>query len=181
METPKRRASCATVSTTWCRAVCLGSTRLIETWTTSARAVGTPMALTAGNPPLDARMTWAIRLAISRSPVFRLMLKAMRTRRAPIAVAPPEGCGSDGPKSGFHAGSRILPGRPSNSPRLTCSSRRRSGTRAASPYRYIGRPKRLATSWPNSVASVTQMAMAVVPTGTRGITSTAPIRGCTPV
>ena len=133
--TPCPAASRRTASNTRCSGVRSKSTRFIETCTTSGCAVLTPIALTASRPPSDARIVRAMPRATSRSPVSRLTLKAISRRRAPTAVAPPDGWGAAGPKSGRHSGRRIFPVRFSKPPRRIRSRRCRSGVRAACSYR----------------------------------------------
>ena len=58
---------------------------------------------------------------------------------------------------------------------------RRSGTRADSAYKYTGTLSSSAMRWPTCSASAVHSAIVTPATGTKGMTSMAPMRGCSPV
>ena len=64
---------------------------LIETWAMLRSSSMTPIALQYLYPPLDPRMILEMLLAISRSSVSRLILKATSGIRTPTAVTPAVG------------------------------------------------------------------------------------------
>ena len=104
----------------------------------------------------------------------------MRNGRAPTATAPAEGCIRAGPKSGSRPCWTISRFSPSYWPRRTSASFTRSG-RVAAPRR--GRPagRRGSRSVAERAGQVpTQSSIVVAASGTNGMTSTAPIRGCSP-
>ena len=63
----------------------------MDTWAMPRSSIMKPMALQLRKPPEEPRMTLAIFLATSTSEVARLMLKATRGIRAPMAVMPAVG------------------------------------------------------------------------------------------
>ena len=100
--------------------------------------------------------------------------------RAPITEAPADTCGFAGPKSGDHSAAAIFAASPSNSPRRMSSRFLRAGLADASSYRYTGTPNRSATAAPTFFASATHSSIVTPSMGTKGTTSTAPRRGCSP-
>lgn len=66
--------------------------------------MSSPSAFTFGRPPELSRIFFAMALAMETSLVARLMLKAMRGLRAPMATQP-AGPSFEGPKSGVRSGS----------------------------------------------------------------------------
>ena len=151
---------------------------------TCARPPGTgssPRALMPRKPPEEARTTLAISLATSTLSVSRFTLKATRGFLAPTATTPAVGWISRPPKSGAHSASFSLAGMPSNWPLRTSARLTRWAAAADSSYRKTGICASSHTRRAARRDSSTQSSIVTSMTGTKGITSTAPMRGCSPL
>ena len=127
-------------------------------------------------------MTLAIFLAISTSEVARFTLKATRGIRAPMATIPAVGWILRSPKSGAHSGCSSFSGIPSNSPLRQVARLRRSGRVAESSYRKEGTFSSSQIRWPRRLdISTHSSTVTSLDWGTRGITSVAPMRLCSPL
>ena len=140
-----------------------------------------PMALQLRKPPEEARITLAIFLAMFTSEVARFTLKATRGIRAPMAVMPAVGWIFRSPKSGAHSGWSSFSGMPSNWPLRQVARFRRSGRVAESSYRKLGIFSSSQIRWPRRLVISTHSSTVTPIVGTRGMTSVAPMRECSPL
>ncbi len=152
----------------------------METWTIPLSLRATPMALQYRKPPLMCLTLCAMALAISRSSVFKLTLKATNGILAPTAVTPAVGWISFGPKSGFHRGSFNFSAIPSNCPFLIAARFCLSILVADFSYKNTGSPYFLDTSFATSFEKSTASVILTFLIGINGTTSMAPILGCCP-
>ena len=126
-------------------------------------------------------MVLAILLAISTSEVERLMLKATSGKRAPTATMPAVGVNAHGCRSpGTILGPAASPACPQTGP---CGWRPDWSCGARRPMPHRERPAALASCQmlrPTSFDRATQSSCVISLIGMNGITSTAPMRGCSP-
>ena len=179
--TPSSAATSRTVSQTSQSGVVAKSSRFIDTWARPSSSIQKPLA-------------WTLRQAAARlADPAGDPLGELDVARVEVDVVGDEerpGTDRDGtgrrveprrPEVRLAAVGPISAFRPSYWPRRTSASLTRSGRVAALAYRKTGRSKAVAIRSPNARASSTQSSIVVAASGTNGMTSTAPMRGCSPV